>query len=100
MLSLIASNTSEAYTAALGWVAQFMGADGTALELSSAQDFAVGGLQTLHQYMAAFSDATLPVDDYLKVLQRAGIVDPEKSPEEIRGQVDHGWTDSTPINSR
>lgn len=90
VLSLIASNVSEAYTQALLWAAQFMGA-GEAVEFAVSQDFVdPRDTQLLQQITAAFATRLLPVDDYLRWLQRHGLVDPEKTLEQFREEVDSG----------
>ena len=97
MLSLIASNCSEAYTQALHWVAQFMGTDGT-LEFAVSQDFAdPRDTHMLEQATRAFVVRALPVDDYLRWMQRFNLVDAEKAVEQFREEVEGGplYTDFT-----
>jgi hypothetical protein len=88
VLSLIASNCSEAYTQCLTWCAQFMGATDT-VEYAVSQDFVdPRDAQMLQQVMAAFATRALPIDDYLRWMQRYNLVDPEKTVEQFREEVD------------
>lgn len=84
VLSVVVGNVSEAYTKALGWVAQFEGATGEPrLELNN--QFLVDDLdgQTLTALMGLWQGGILPKSDLIKKLKRAGFIDPTKSDEEI-----------------
>lgn len=90
VLSLIASNCSEAYSQSLAWVAQFMGADGD-VEYAVAQEFADPKNANMFQHIvSAFMTGALPVDDYMRWLQRYGLVDSEKSLSQFSGEVSDG----------
>ena len=89
VLSLACSNVSEAYTRALGWAARFMGADGeSALTLS--QDFVEQRLEPamLTALIRAWQSGTLPEGDLWAQLRKYGVIDPEKTDEAIRGEIE------------
>lgn len=88
VLSLAVSNVSEAYTKAIGWMGQFMGADGE-IEYTINQDFVEQRLdpQMLTALIAAWQSGQLPEADLWGQLKKYGVIDPEKTDEEIREEI-------------
>lgn len=88
VLSLIASNVSEAYTQALKWVAAFMNTDGE-IEYTLNQEFNKTKLdpQMLTALVGAWQQGTLPDADLWTQYRKVGLIDPEKDDETIREEV-------------
>ena len=87
VLSLIAANTSEAYTQALQWAGRYMGvgdAEMDEIEYAINQDFVSADVSPLElqQMMLGFVQGTIPLGDYVRHMQRAGLFDGERSIEE------------------
>jgi hypothetical protein len=81
---------SEAVTQCLNWVAMFNGASGS-IEYTVSQDFVDPcDAQMLQQVVSAFVTRALPIDDYLRAMQRHKLVDSEKTVEQFREDVDGG----------
>lgn len=89
VLSLVAANVSEAYTKALQFMAEFMGATGeTVYKLN--QDFVEASLdsQMLQALVAAWQAGAMPQSDLFRLLRKFDLVDPEKTDEELRDELD------------
>ncbi|MBF0675580.1 DUF4055 domain-containing protein [Pseudomonas sp.] len=89
VLSLVASNVSEAYTKALQFAAEFMGAAGECLyELN--QDFIEARLdpQTLAELVKSWQAGAITDADLWAQLRRFGLIDAEKSDDQIREELD------------
>ena len=95
ILSLIASNISEAYTQALVWMHRFMIGDVTGeLEYTVSQDFVdpKADPNELREIIAGFMAGALPVGDYVRYMKRHNLFDEEKPDadyaEELGGMGD------------
>lgn len=89
VLSLAANNVSDAYTLVLGWMAQFMGAN-EAVEYTLNQDFVEHNLdaQMLTALIGAWQSGRLPASDLWSQLRKHGVIDPEKTDEDIQEELD------------
>lgn len=87
-LAMISGNLSEAYTQALQWAAEFMGAAGEIL-FETTKDFVSpkATAQEIQAIIAGFVQGALPVGAYFKWLQRVGLEDEEKTVEEFSDEV-------------
>lgn len=85
-LSLIASNVSEAYSKALVWVGRYMGVELDPDEhgYTVNQDYTHLGKnpQELRVVMEGFLQGTMPLGDYVRYMQKEGLFDEERTPEE------------------
>lgn len=89
VLSLAAANISDAYTKALVWVARFMkSAETGTYELS--QEFASLDLDgpTLNGLVALFNTGKWPERDFWNRLRKGGLIDADKSDDEIREELE------------
>ena len=88
VLSLAVSNVSEAYTKCLGWMARFMGVDGD-IEYAINQEFIEQLLdpQLLAGLIQAWQSGQLPEADLWAQLRKYGVIDPEKTDEQIREEL-------------
>ena len=96
VLALVCSNVSEAYSKCLMWMARFMGVSGEALyEIN--QDFVVHRLdsQLLTALVAAWQSGALPKPDLWAQLRKYGLIDPEKTDEELKDEIE---ADDTGLN--
>lgn len=88
VLSLLVSNVSEGYTQALQWIAQFENATGD-VEYKLNQDFTQITLDA--NIMAGLFNAVqggqLPQADFWQYLRDRGVIDPEKTDEMIRDEL-------------
>lgn len=88
VLSLIASNVSDAYTSALKFVALFMGeSEGGTYTVN--QDFVSpdADANMLREVSASFLAGLLPVSDLMTWQQKHGLVDPDKTLEEYQEEI-------------
>lgn len=89
VLSLVVSNVSEAYTQCLAWMAEFTAATGKA-EYKLNQDFTQISLDA--NIMAALFNAVqggrLPVTDFWQYLRDRGIINPEKTDDQVRDELE------------
>jgi len=84
VVSLSASNVSEAYTLALKWAQSFMGgAGGCAFTLST--DYVVPSLDPamVSALVASWQSGTVPKQDVQEYFKRAGLIKAERTQEEI-----------------
>lgn len=89
VLSLASGNVSAAYSKVLGWMGRFMGETGEALyELN--KDFAEHHLdpQMLTALIMSWQSGRLPESDLWGQLKKYGVIDPEKTDEEIKEELD------------
>jgi hypothetical protein len=88
VLSLICDNVSAAYTMALQWAGEMMGATGET-SLSIPTDFVVDTLDapTLTALLAAVQAGKLPESDFWAKLREVGYMDPEKTDDEAREEL-------------
>lgn len=89
VLSLIASNVSEAYTQCLQWVGMYMGVDDDEMAYTIAHDFVdpEATPQELQQIIAGFMAGAVPLADYVKYMQERGMFDQEKTVEEYAEEL-------------
>jgi hypothetical protein len=93
VLSLTCDNVSSAYTQALQWAGEMMGARGET-SLSIPTDFAVDKLDapTLTALLAAVQAGKVPESDFWAALREAGFIDSEKTDDEIREELNAAGT--------
>lgn len=89
VLSLVVSNVSEAYTQCLMWMAQFLNISGT-IEYKLNQDFSQITLDAtiLGGLFNAVQGGKLPESDFWQYLRDRGVINPEKTDDEIRGELE------------
>ena len=89
VLSLAASNVSEAYTLALSWMAEFMNAPAD-VEYTLNQEFTRSELtpQMLTALIQAWQSGQLPSSDLWAQLKKYGVIDPEKDDESIKEELE------------
>ncbi|WP_163836864.1 DUF4055 domain-containing protein [Spartinivicinus ruber] len=89
VLSLAASNVSEAYTLALSWMAEFMNAPAD-VEYTLNQEFTRSELtpQMLTALIQAWQSGRLPDSDLWAQLKKYGVIDPEKDDESIKEELE------------
>lgn len=89
VLSLAVKNVSDAYTKCLRWAAQFMNLSGQfSYEIN--QEFTKPTLdaQQLTALIGAWQSGQYPSTDLWAQLRKNGLIDPEKTDEEIRGELE------------
>ncbi|MFG3398668.1 DUF4055 domain-containing protein [Pseudomonas sp. NPDC077408] len=88
VLSLVASNVSEAYTKALQFAAEFMGASGKCVYALN-QDFIEARLdpQTLAELVKSWQAGAITDADLWAQFRRFGLIDAEKSDDDIREEL-------------
>lgn len=88
VLSLLVSNVSEGYTQALQWVAQFENAAGE-VDYKLAQDFTqiVLDANVMAGLLSAVQSGQLPQSEFWQYLRDRGVIDPEKTDDEIRDEL-------------
>lgn len=89
VLSLVVSNVSEAYTQCLAWMQQFMRLSGEA-EYKLNQDFSQITLDAtiLSALFNAVQGGRLPTADFWRYLRDRGVINPEKTDDQIRGELE------------
>jgi len=94
VVSLAAENVSDAYTKALTWAQMFMGGTGEC-EYRLSNDLAVIAWDAamLSAIVSAWQSGTMPKADAVRFLQRIGLVDAEKTVEQILEELDAGGVD-------
>lgn len=90
VLSLAVSNVNEAYIVALSWLAQFMGAVSDSINYEINQDFTESSLdsQMLTALVGAWQSGVLPSSDLWGQFRKYGVIDPEKSDEDIKDELE------------
>ena len=89
VLSLASSNVSNAYNKVLGWMDRFMGSSSeSSYELNT--DFIEHSLdpQMLTSLIMSWQSGRLPESDLWGQLRKYGVIDPEKTDEEIKEELD------------
>jgi hypothetical protein len=88
VLSIAAANVSEAYTKCLGWLSRFMGATGEVIYTLN-QEFVEQRLdaQMLAALVSAWQSGKLPDGDLWTQLRKYGLIDPEKTDDQIREEI-------------
>lgn len=89
VLSLVVSNVSEAYSQCLAWMAEFVNAPGEAIYKLN-QDFSQITLDAtiLSALFNAVQGGKLPAGDFWQYLRDRGVIDPEKTDEQIRDELE------------
>lgn len=90
VLSLVASNISEAYTHCLKWCLKFLGEEvPDELEYTLSQDFVklAADAQMLQQMVAAWFQGAMPASDLWNWMRKNEFVNAEKTDEEIRDEI-------------
>ena len=87
-LALIASNVTDAYSMALDWAARFQGSDSGQFELNSDFSAIMATPQMFTAWVKALIDGAVPFSEYAGWLQRNGLVDPEKTVEQLRDELE------------
>lgn len=88
VLSLAASNVSDAYTRALEWMAQFMG-DGAG-EYRIQQDYSGGSVdaQMLSSLLLTVQAGKMPDADLWAAMRQSGLIAPDRTDEMLREELD------------
>lgn len=99
VLSIICDNVSAAYTKALQWAGEMMGASGET-SLSIPTDFVVDTLdaQELKALMEAVQGGLLPESDFWAKLREVGYIDPDKDDDEVREELASEGTNSVDLS--
>ncbi|MFV1943923.1 DUF4055 domain-containing protein [Pseudomonas luteola] len=89
VLSLIVSNTSEAYTQVLNFMARFMAVTDIC-EYTMNQEFVQVTIepQMLQQLITGVQSALIPKADFWRQLRRYQLIDPEKTDEQIQDELE------------
>jgi hypothetical protein len=89
VLSLVCDNVSAAYTLALQWACEMMNTPDEDAALSIPTEFVTDTLdaQMLTALLAAVQAGKLPETDYWAKLRESGLIDAEKTDDEIREEV-------------
>ena len=89
VLSLIVSNVSEAYTQCLVWMTEFANATGEAVYKIN-QDFTQVSLDAaiMASLFNAVQGGRVPESDFWQYLRDRGVINPEKTDDEIRGELE------------
>ena len=90
VLSLAVANVSEAYTKVLGWMARFNNTAAEKIDYSINQEFTEARLDAnlLLAVVQLWQSGKWPEGDLFSFLRRYGLVDPEKTDEEIRDEIE------------
>ena len=83
-LALVASNVSEAYTKALGYVARYMGVNADDISYTLNQDFinSIADANMLREVVASFVSGAMPVGDYTRYMRKAELFTDDKTDED------------------
>ncbi|MBC3948344.1 DUF4055 domain-containing protein [Pseudomonas folii] len=89
ILSLAVSNVSEGYSQCLMWMGMFENVAGEAL-LKLNQDFTQVSLDAaiMASLFNAVQAGQLPASDFWQYLRDRGVIDPEKTDDDIRGELE------------
>jgi hypothetical protein len=90
ILSLAAAHISEAYTQALQWVGRYMGvAEDDEVEFLINQEFVRpdASPQELQAIMAGFVQGSIPMAQYIRYMQRAGLFDESLTSEDLTEEL-------------
>jgi len=88
-LSLASSNVSEAYTQCLYWMAAYMAIEDDELEFTLSKDFVAdnASTETLQELVASWQAGATPFSDVVAWQQKRGIINPEKSLEDVNEEI-------------
>lgn len=89
VLSLCASNVSEAYSKALDWAAMFLNLSPQDISYEINQDYSQHRLdsQMLATLVSSWQAGVLPNSDLWANLKRYGVIDPEKEDQDIEDEL-------------
>jgi len=89
VLSLVCDNVSDGYTQALKWVARFsrQAEDDVSYEIHTDFTGLVADPQLISALVAGWQSGALPRNDLNAALRQIGIIDPEKTDEEIDDEL-------------
>jgi len=89
VLALVCDNISLGYTDALGWAAEFMGAEGEC-SLAIDTEFAVNPLDapSIMAAVQAWQAGAVPQTDLWAYLRKVSVIDPQKTDDEIREEIE------------
>ena len=98
ILSLIASNSSEAYEQVLIWMSMYMGINEDNLEYKISQEFVKPEATSadLKEIVASLLQGVIPFTDYVKWCQKYGYIDGSKTSEDVAEEVGWNLTLNTP----
>lgn len=90
VLSLVASNISDAYTQVLTWMGEFNNVESGEISFELNTDFVEHKLdsQMLTALVAAWQAGGLPRSDYWAILREGGLIDPEKTDDELEDEAE------------
>lgn len=85
VLSLCASNASEAYVKCLNWMAQYDKIEAPEIEFEISQEFtrARADAQMLSAFTQLLNTGYWPVTDFFRAMKKIDMIDPEKSDDDI-----------------
>ena len=90
VLSLIAKNTSEAYTKCLNWMLKFLNVSGEVLySINTEYTKQVADAQMITALNALYQGGKFSEVDLWANLRKFGLVDPEKTDEDIKAELDN-----------
>ena len=89
VLSLAITNVNDAYTTLLGWMAEFVGsAEKVSYEINTElSDYRIDA-QLLTALIASWQSGKLPSSDLWEQFRKYGLIDEQKTDEEIKGELD------------
>jgi len=92
VLSLIASNVSEAYTQCVHWCGLFNGVDAKDVAYTMSQDFVkvTADSNMLRELVASWLQGALPASDLFKWMRKNELIGSEKTDEEINEELGGG----------
>jgi hypothetical protein len=98
VLSLIASNVSEAYEKCLWWMSKYMGTSEENIEYKVNQEFVKPQATSadLKEIVASLLQGVIPFSDYVVWCQKYGYIDESKTPEEVEEEVEWKSTLNVP----
>lgn len=91
IVSLCASNVSDAYTVALQYAQMFMGGAGeVSFRLNTDLQVITWDAQTIAALVSAWQSGTMPKNDVIRYFQRIGLIDSEKPLEDVLDELETG----------
>ena len=89
-LSLVVSNVSEAITQALKWMARFNGIDDADIDFAISQEFTrlTFDPQAVQALVQLWQSGRLPASDMNESLRKMGLIDGEKTDEEVNDELE------------
>lgn len=90
VLALVCDNISLAYTRAMEMAAEFMGAGDEECSLAIDTDFAINPLDapSITAAIQAWQAKAVPETDMWAMLRKMGVIDPQKTDDDIRAELD------------